>query len=1023
MQTEFPLGLRQSLEAGDCVLFIGAGIGYHLKTPEGAIAPDARALAHELADHFEIKTISYDLPKISEVVEVRHGRARLLDYLRKRLANLTPDQDFLWITGQPWRAVFTTNYDLGLERAYELAEKPVQKAISIAHTSELSVYDPRFEVPIYHLHGALFGGSENIVITQSDYAKFRSKRAMLFELLKKEFATSTLLYVGYSNKDPNWMLIQQEIGEEFYPNQLPVSYRIAPDTDPLDEELLRAKNVETVPVTFQEFSALAASALAGIKVDPDRLKRIEATIPSQLMSAFEKTPAAVARLLNSWLYVNQASFNDVPNTHAFLRGDRANWALIGSKYHFERDIEEEIYEGLLDYATSNVSRPALNLILGAAGYGMSTALMSLAVKLVKEKVGPVFMHKTGTPFTEGDVLFATSLFQETPLFLVDNAADCSQQLQSTITQLRGEEKRGLFLIAERKNEWLQRRGRLNGKEYLLEPLSGTEIDKLLDCLGKQNALNKLEPLPRDLQVSVIKDKHGKELLVTMREATEGKGFDAIIEDEYRAIATPLASEIYLIICCFFQHGAYTRDALLAKMLRIDLSELYEKIGAELEGVVVFEDIDDARGIYAARARHRVIATIVWDRCGGRSERNRILQLALDSLNLMYKADRDVFEKFVRSDHLINGISGLENKLKFFETACRKDPDNPYVRQHYARMLLREGNAELALSQIDQGITISKGEPPRVLLHTKGIILGELALDAVNIDIARRRLVQSEDSFRSATAMNPRDEYGYQSLASLYLDWAKKKASSEAEAADYVAKAEDVINTGLKKAGEREGLWIVSLEIDKWLGNTPSRFIALQKAVQENPAGTVGRSILGRAYRRNKEPQKALDVLEPIIKNHHEEFRAFIEYSLALLDLGKPLREAIAVLRISTTLGLSDARYVSTLGGLLFLNGEFDEAKKVFDESIRREFAATSLHTVYFRPSKSGTEDPYTFIGRVLAVKPRYSLIEVQGYPTFLCHSSKYAGTQLKRGMTVNFQVEFSANGAIAHRPTVCRQDT
>ena len=267
-------------------------------------------------------------------------------------------------------------------------------------------------------------------------------------------------------------------------------------------------------------------------------------------------------------------------------------------------------------------------------------------------------------------------------------------------------------------------------------------------------------------------------------------------------------------------------------------------------------------------------------------------------------------------------------------------------------------------------------------------------------------------------MNPRDEYGYQSLASLYLDWAKKKASTEAEATEYIAKAEEVVNNGMKKAREREGLWIVSSEIEKWLGDTPSRFSALEKAVKENPAGTVGRYLLGRAYRINGQPAKTLDVLDPVIKGHQEEFRSFIEYVLALLDLARPLPEAIAVLRISTTYGLADPRFIATFGGLLFLNGEFDEANKVFQESVKREFSATELHTVHFKPISPGTQNPYVLEGRVLVVKPGYSLIEVQGYPNLLCHSSKYGGIQFKRDLQLRFQVEFSANGAMANYPVV-----
>jgi len=72
-QNEFPLGLRQSLEAGDCVLFVGAGIGCHLKTPDGGSAPDATALARELADYFGIGTTTYDQLLLRPFVEESHS--------------------------------------------------------------------------------------------------------------------------------------------------------------------------------------------------------------------------------------------------------------------------------------------------------------------------------------------------------------------------------------------------------------------------------------------------------------------------------------------------------------------------------------------------------------------------------------------------------------------------------------------------------------------------------------------------------------------------------------------------------------------------------------------------------------------------------------------------------------------------------------------------------------------------------------------------------------------------------------
>jgi hypothetical protein len=66
--------------------------------------------------------------------------------------------------------------------------------------------------------------------------------------------------------------------------------------------------------------------------------------------------------------------------------------------------------------------------------------------------------------------------------------------------------------------------------------------------------------------------------------------------------------------------------------------------------------------------------------------------------------------------MVDTIRRLEGKIQFFEIACQKDPQSPYVRQHFARMLAREDKLELALSQIDEALKIDHSV--RVLQHTK-----------------------------------------------------------------------------------------------------------------------------------------------------------------------------------------------------------------------------------------------------------------------------------------------------------------
>jgi len=1011
---EIPLGLRQALEAGDCVLFIGAGIGCHLHH-KGIQAPDGPTLAKELADHFKINVgSSSDLAKVSQIVEIRKGRPELETHLKKRLCDLEPDDAFRWISTIRWRAIYTTNYDDGIQKSYDGTATPPQTPVPIASTSELVAFDRRFQVPTYYLHGRFCGPDKpHIIITENDYAEFRKQRQMMFEVLKTEFATSTFLYVGYANQDPNWKMLLEELRSEFYPSQLPSSYRVAPTTDVLDEEILRAKNIETIACNFDDFQKSAALALVGSRVPPDALKRLQTSVPTELLPAFDRNPAAVARLLNSWEYVNQAAFTAAPNIRDFFRGDRANWGLIAKKIAFERDLEEQIYDALLDYATSAARIPTTTIVLAPAGYGTTTLLRTLAGRLVGDRAGAVFMHREGTPLTQGDIEFATALFPtECPFFLIDNAADNEAAIYTSIQSLRNVGRKAQFLLGERLNEWrYKRRGRGTGHEFVIEPLSDPEIGRLLASLEANNELNALTELSPELRFAAIKQNYLQELLVTLREATEGKAFDAILEDEFRSIPNEASRRFYLVVACFYQHGALVRDSLIAEILGVPLEKMHAATAQATEGVVIFEEIDPSYGHYAARARHRKIAAVVWERCAEPGEREQIILSALSRMNLNYRTDVKAFEDFIRSDRLVDSIRTLEDRIRFFEQACQKDPASPYVRQHYARMLARTNQFNLALSQIEEGLKLAP--QIRVLHHTKGVILHQLAITTESREIGRRRLAQSEDEFRQCLNMNNRDEYAYQGLATLYVDWARRSPDA-GEVTDYLGKAEAMINDGLRHVRVRDGLWIVSSQVQEMLGNTPAYMNALIKAADSSSGSIVAKYLLGRAYRNSGEPLKAITILKPIIEANTEEFRVCVEYARAMLAVGEPYSKCIAVLKLSTLYGLSDPRFVATLGGMLFMNGEFSAATEVFAQAYRREFPGSEASRIQFRATDPDMATaPLRLVGTVASVKAGYAFIDVPGYPSFFCPGSKFGRLVMKGGLKVRFEPAFTAKGALA----------
>lgn len=1015
---EIPLGLRTAMESGNCILFLGAGLGEHIKDSEGQPAPDSSTLAEELANEFSIEIQSdYDLAQIASLIELRIGRAELISFLKKRLNNLQPDDSLQWLFSIRWSAIFTTNYDDAIESAYDLITEPPQNPIPICIASQLVEHDPRFEVPIYHIHGSLFGsGDQKVLITEDDYAKFREPRRMIFELLKTKFATSPVLYIGYSNRDPNWKTIISEVSAEFYPKEIPNSFRIVPHLNEIENEILLSKNISTLNTTYQEFFEVASSLISSAKQDSSRYTELRKKIPSNLIPNFEENPAPVARLISSWDYVTQEVFHDKPNTYAFLRGDRPNWSLVGAREIFERDIEEEFYDDLLDFVTSPSDNPRISIILGSAGYGTTTILMTLAARLVNDKVGSVFMLRPGNKLKEGDIEFAVSISQDKPFFFIDNAADDPETIHTIYARLKDSKQPAFLVLGERLNEWRQSHGRLNVTEFIINPLSDPEIQRLIDLLEEKSELGVLADLNRKMQFSAIKEKHKKELLVTLREVTEGKSFDAILEDEYRGITPKIARYLYLAVCCFHQNGVFVRDNLLSKILDISLVDLYDQTSKSTEGVVLFENINRTSEEYAARTRHRIIAKVVWERCTLPGERDELLRKSLSVLNLNYGLDKSAFEEFIRSDHTIDQIQTLDGKIRFFETAAKKDPDSPYVRQHYARMLLRENKIELALGQIELAIKLSPKK--HVLHHTKGMILKSLALSSENKQIGRRRLAQSESSFRYCLSLYERDEYSYQGLAQLYRGWAER-ASAIDESTEYITKAEDIVNLGLKKVKSRAGLWIESSKIQSFLGDEPSRLKALEKAISDSSGSIIARYLLGRAYRLSGDYKKSVQVLEPVVLNYHEEFRCFVEYALALSMKQKKYKGAIATLRLSSLYGLSDPRYIATLGGMLIMSGKISDGHDVFKDALNQNFNSDELSKIQFRPwNFTNPKQAFRLQGKVIVRKAGYALVESEGLPPFLTPGFRFNGVAMELNQNVSFEPAFCAKGALALNPEV-----
>lgn len=799
---DIPIDLKIALETGNCVLFVGAGMGYNMIDSDDNCMPDGKKLAKMIADNFSLpNSEEYSLTDVASYVEIKkNGRKDLTNYIRSILVHAMPDVSMKWIPSIRWKAIYTTNYDETIQKAYDACKAPAQEYKTITHITEYDDFDNTHIVPIIHLHGSLFDGDDvnNIIISQDDYVNYDHRRKSLFNLLQHCFIKNCVLFSGYSHNDSNFHTILADIAKEIYPNTIRKSYRIDPYTNDVNMAIMANRNIETIKYSFSEFVTAAKSQLELQNALTITEKEAKTIIPQDFWSLFDTSLVPLNRLFNTWDYVNQPRLSGNTDIFNFVRGNKASWDIIIQNKYFSRILEDSLVYQMLDYATAKRDKVNVCTITGAAGYGITTLMMIVAYKVVQEKLGQAFFMRDGKKLNEGDIFFAyeNRTSDSKCFFFIDNASDYKHDINRIIKLSREQNKNIAFILGDRQNE-LASKGMLGkGDIYCIEPLCDTEIESLIDFLGNNQELNKLQYMQRGDQIASIRRNYNRELLVTIREATVGKSFDAIIQDEYHGINDLFSQEAYKLIACLHQFDVQVRMELLSTILNIELTAFYEKTKNCLKGVIVYDLYNAESSVYVARTRHCLIAQIVWDNCVTRTEKEVILNNILSKINISHHLDRKVFEQLYRSDKLIDALPSVDSRMRFFNSLCSIDPDSPYIRQHYARMLVRNELDETALFTIEMAIKMDGRI--RVLHHTKGHVLHQMAMRASTLELGRKRIAQSEDAYQIAMRLNDKDPYAYQGLGALYIDWAKKTDDINEETL-YLSKAEDVLTTGLKKA--------------------------------------------------------------------------------------------------------------------------------------------------------------------------------------------------------------------------------
>jgi len=479
----------------------------------------------------------------------------------------------------------------------------------------------------------------------------------------------TLIFVGHSLQDQDLRAVILEAGDA---EMRPRHYVISPSVDAVQERFWGAKRITALAGTFDDF----VTAITAKGVSPFQGLAASTEVPSIPISAkFVKKNAKPSRdclaLLEAVTYVNAVTKTEPVSPKDFYRGYNPGWSAIEQKLDVPRYLTDTILAGHV--LRGEADDPGLEVILikAHAGAGKSVMLRRLAWDSAHDYDRLCLYVPPNAAINAGGIQEIIELCKERVFLFVDDAADRVRELQNIIGGLGPEKKHLTIIMAERINEWNVsgiQCSHLLTDEYELEYLSQKEIDGLLALLEQHRALGTLERATLEERKAALKERAGRQLLVALHEATLGKPFADIIQDEYSKITPETAQQIYLTICVLHRLAVPVRAGIISRMHGIAFEEFTKRFFHPLEHIV-HTKYDEVLRDFTYEARHPHIAEIVFERILSNPEhRFEKYILCLKQLNIDFGPDRKAFRMMIRARSLIEMFPNHEMIAAIYSTA-------------------------------------------------------------------------------------------------------------------------------------------------------------------------------------------------------------------------------------------------------------------------------------------------------------------------------------------------------------------
>lgn len=280
-----PNQLLTSIINRDCVFYIGAGLSIDAGLPSGKEL--AKILNEIYAKNGHSEEIQ-PLYKIAQKFEDFRGRPNLITVIKESIVknmehvDKIPHEMLRRIKPQPVN-IITTNWDKLIEDAYG-----ARNIVTILNDDSLTQHTT-VKTNLIKIHGDI-EDLMHAIITEHDYATFKRNHSGFDEKIRTLFREKTLLFIGYSTEDWDFLIDYLQIQEELHNNTNPrycVLHHVSDETNARLSKL----NIRSIQMNVRDFLQKVSESLDGKDWKPGKLYEEHPKFPDpRLEIVVQKNP-------------------------------------------------------------------------------------------------------------------------------------------------------------------------------------------------------------------------------------------------------------------------------------------------------------------------------------------------------------------------------------------------------------------------------------------------------------------------------------------------------------------------------------------------------------------------------------------------------------------------------------------------------------------------------------------------------------------------------------------------------------